>query len=106
MSGLVGWIQGALQAKSGNHTLIHVWFGGVDSRGSTSKVREPYTHTCLVWWGGFKRLYKQSQGTIHSYMSGLVGWIQEALQAKSGNHTLIHVWFDGVGSRGSTSKFG
>jgi len=29
---LVGWIQEALQVKSGNHTLICVWFGGVDSK--------------------------------------------------------------------------
>ena len=55
---LVGWIQEALQVKSGSHTLIFVWLGWVDSRGSASKVREPYTHVCLAWWGGFKRLYK------------------------------------------------
>ena len=81
-SGLVGWIlelheqsPRALQAKSGKHGLVGVWFGGVDSRGKfTSKVHE---------------LWEQSP---------------RASQARSGNHGLVRVWFGGVDSRALPAK--
>ena len=52
----------ALRARSGNHGLVGVWVGGVDSRASraksksfASKVREAWAGGGLERWGGFKR---------------------------------------------------
>ena len=46
----------ALQARSGNHGLVGVWFGGLDSRASRAKSK---SFTRKV-----QELYKQSQGTM------------------------------------------